>query len=65
MLPFVQFLEELSTDHVALRPAEVRRMRARFGDKSLQMGHLEDDGSHRSIPSWRPNSGSLGVEYPD
>jgi hypothetical protein len=39
----------LLTDHVTLSPAEVLRMRARFGDKVLQMGHLEDDGS-MSIP---------------
>jgi hypothetical protein len=45
MLAFVQFLEELSTDHVTLSPGEVRRMRGRFGDKTLQMGHLEADGS--------------------
>ncbi|MGA3074258.1 MAG: hypothetical protein ABSG56_11255 [Bryobacteraceae bacterium] len=49
MLAFVQFLEELSTDHVTLSPAEVRRMRRRFGDKTLQMGHLEEDGA-LSIP---------------
>src|ERR1019366_7180383 len=49
MLAFVQFLEELSTDHVTLSPAEVQRMRGRFGDKTLQMGHLEEDGS-MSIP---------------
>ncbi len=48
MLAFVQFLEELSTDHVTLSPAEVRRMRRRF-DKTLQMGHLEEDGA-LSIP---------------
>ena len=33
------------TDHVTLSPAEVLRMRARFDDKVLQMGHLEEDGS--------------------
>ena len=49
MLAFVQFLEELSTDHVTLSSAEVRRMRDRFGEKTLQMGHLEEDGS-LSIP---------------
>jgi hypothetical protein len=49
MLAFVQFLEALSTDHVTLSPAEVQRMRGRFGDKTLQMGHLEEDGS-MSIP---------------
>jgi len=35
----------LLTDHVTLSPAEVLRMRARFDDKVLQMGHLEEDGS--------------------
>lgn len=49
MLTFIQFLEELSKDHVTLSPAEVQRMRSRFGDKTLQMGHLEEDGS-MSIP---------------
>jgi hypothetical protein len=49
MLAFVQFLEELATDHVTLSPAEVRRMRDRLGDRTLQMGHLEEDGS-MSIP---------------
>src|SRR5438309_1389077 len=49
MLTFVQFLEELSKDHVTLSPAEVQRMRDRFGDKTLQMGHLDEDGS-LSIP---------------
>lgn len=49
MLPFVQFLEELSTNHVTLSPSEVRRMQDRLGDKTLQMGHLEEDGS-MSIP---------------
>jgi len=53
MLAFVQFLEELATDHVTLTPAEVQRMRDRFGDKTLQMGHFEDDGS-LSIPD-HPN----------
>jgi len=39
----------LPTDHVTLSPAAVRRMRDHFGDKTLQMGHLEEDGS-MSIP---------------
>jgi hypothetical protein len=45
MLTFIQFLEELSKDSATLSPAEVERMRNRFGDKVLQMGHLADDGS--------------------
>jgi len=49
MLTFIQFLEELSKDYVMLNPAEVQRMRDLFGDKTLQMGHLEEDGS-LSIP---------------
>jgi hypothetical protein len=45
MLTFIQFLEELSKDYVSLSPAEVGRMRNRFGDKVLQIGHLCEDGS--------------------
>jgi len=45
MLSFIQFLEELSKDHITLSPAEVQRMRDRFGDKTLQMGHLDEDGA--------------------
>ena len=45
MLTFIQFLEELSKDHVTLSPLEVRRMRDRFGDRVLQMGRLDEDGS--------------------
>lgn len=47
MLTFAQFVEEISRDQITLSPAEVRRMRNRFGDKTLQMGHLEADGSMR------------------
>src|SRR4051794_22830737 len=49
MLSFVQFLEELSKGHITLSPAEVQSMRDRFGDKTLQMGHLDEDGT-MSIP---------------
>jgi hypothetical protein len=45
MLTFVQLLEELSTDRVTLTPSEIRRLKDRFGDKVLQMGHLEENGS--------------------
>ena len=45
MLSFIQFIAELAKDHVVLSPAEVQGMRDRFGDKTLQMGHLEEDGS--------------------
>ena len=45
MLTFIQFLEELSKDSVTLGPAEVERLRNRFGDKVLQMGRLDEDGS--------------------
>jgi hypothetical protein len=34
---------------ITLNPADVQRMKDRFGDKTLQMGHLEEDGS-LSIP---------------
>jgi hypothetical protein len=45
MLTFAQFVEDLSKQDIALPPAEVRRMRERFGAKTLQMGHLQEDGS--------------------
>jgi hypothetical protein len=45
MLTFIQLLEELSKDYVVLPPPEVERMIDRFGDKTLQMGHLQADGS--------------------
>src|SRR5437660_7876439 len=45
MLTFKQFVTELAREDVTLSPAEVREMTARFGDKVLQMGHLEEDGS--------------------
>jgi hypothetical protein len=47
MLTFVQFLEELSKEEIALSPSEVLHMRQRFGDGTLQMGHLREDGSMR------------------
>jgi hypothetical protein len=45
MLTFKQFVTELASDDVTLSPAELREMTARFGDKVLQMGHVEPDGS--------------------
>ncbi len=45
MLTFKQFVSELAREDVMLSPAEVQEMTARFGDKVLQMGHLEEDGS--------------------
>ena len=47
MLTFVQFLEELSKEEIGLSPSEVLQMRQCFGDKTLQMGHLREDGSMR------------------
>ena len=47
MLTFVQFLEELAKQEITLSPAEVQHMTARFGQKTLQMGHLQEDGSLR------------------
>jgi hypothetical protein len=46
MLAFVQFLEELSTDHVTLSSAEVRRMRDRFGNKTLRKPEERTDDVH-------------------
>lgn len=47
MLTFKQFITELAQEQVTLRPADVQEMSARFGNKVLQMGHLEEDGSMR------------------
>jgi hypothetical protein len=45
MLTFTQLLEELAQKEITLHAAEVQRMKDRFGDKTLQMGHLQEDGS--------------------
>jgi len=45
MLTFVQFLEELTQQEVALSPAGVQRMVDRYGQKTLHMGNLQEDGS--------------------
>ncbi len=45
MLTFQQFLAELAREDVLLSPAELQQMRKRFGEKILQMGHIEPDGS--------------------
>jgi hypothetical protein len=45
MLTFIQFLEEISKKDLTVPPADVERMRQRFGDKVLKMGHLQEDGS--------------------
>ena len=47
MLTFVELLEELAKREIALSPAEVQRMTERFGEKTLQMGHFQKDGSLR------------------
>ena len=48
-LSFVQLLEELAQEEITLAPAEVQRLRERFGEETLQMGHLREDGS-MSVP---------------
>jgi hypothetical protein len=45
MLTFKQFVAELATEDVTISSAELREMTERFGDKVLQMGHLQPDGS--------------------
>ena len=47
MATFRDFVAELAQDEISIAPSEVREMRARFGDKVLQMGHLQPDGSIR------------------
>lgn len=45
MLTFSQFIEEIARKDLTIPPADVERMRERFGDKVLQMGHSREDGS--------------------
>jgi hypothetical protein len=45
MLTFIQFIEEIAQKDLVIPPADIERMRERFGDKVLKMGHLQDDGS--------------------
>ena len=45
MLTFIQFIEEIAQKDLTILPADVNRMRERFGDKVLKMGHLQEDGS--------------------
>lgn len=49
MLTFVELLEGLARQDVTLLPSEVQRMIERFGNKTLQMGTLNEDGS-LSVP---------------
>jgi len=45
MLTFIQFIEEVAKKDLAIPRADVERMRDRFGDSVLKMGHLQEDGS--------------------
>jgi hypothetical protein len=45
MLTFKQLVTELAREDVTISAAEVREMTKRFGNRVLQMGHLEEDGS--------------------
>jgi hypothetical protein len=45
MTSFQEFVADLARDEMTIAPAEVSEMRSRFGDKVLQMGHLQPDGS--------------------
>jgi hypothetical protein len=45
MLSFKQFVTELAREDVIISPTEIEEMRHRFGDKVLQMGHLNQDHS--------------------
>lgn len=45
MLTFKQFVTELAREDVIISPSEIEEMKHRFGDKVLQMGHLNQDGS--------------------
>ena len=45
MLTFIQFIEEIAKRDLPIPAPDVARMRERFGDKVLKMGHLQEDGS--------------------
>lgn len=45
MLTSKQFVTELAREDVILSPSEREEMKHRFGDKVLQMGHRNKDGS--------------------
>jgi len=45
MLTFIEFIEEIAKKVLTIPPADVDRMREKFGDKVLKMGHLQEDGS--------------------
>jgi hypothetical protein len=45
MLTLIQFVEEISKKDLTVPLVDVERMRQRFGDKVLKMGHLQEDGS--------------------
>lgn len=45
MLTFKQFVNELAQEEIFISAVEVAEMKKRFGDKVLQMGHRNGDGS--------------------
>jgi hypothetical protein len=45
MLTFIEFIEEIAKKDLTVPPADVARMRQRFGDNVLKMGHLQEDQS--------------------
>ena len=45
MLTFSQFIEGIARKDLTIPRADVERMRERFGDKVLKMGHLQEDGA--------------------
>jgi hypothetical protein len=45
MLTFKEFVSELARHEVTLPAEDVAEMTRRFGEKTLQMGHLREDGS--------------------
>jgi hypothetical protein len=45
MLTFFQFIEEISQKDLTIPLVDLERMRQRFGDKVLRMGHVQEDGS--------------------
>ena len=46
-MTFSQFVMELAGEDVTLSAPDVQRLRSRYGDKVMQMGSIEPDGSMR------------------
>src|SRR2546428_11927419 len=63
MLTFIQFIEEIAQKDLTIPPPDVERIRRRFRDKILKMGHLQEDGSmHVPVDCVLEAAQSLGAQ---